>query len=177
MKFLQQSEVIELDLLKEIELGNFRMDLFHRLSVILIHVPPLHERRSDIPILAENFCADICADYNMPVKKITDDAMSTLMSLPWTGNIRELRNMIERLIILSEKTITKKDVIAYANPGENSFDHYASHQEYLDQMSRFYILYKLDKNAWNISLTAKEMDVKENELEIKINKLGLKREH
>ncbi len=165
------------DLLKEIELGNFRMDLFHRLSVILIHVPPLHERRSDIPILAENFCADICADYNMPVKKITDDAMSTLMSLPWTGNIRELRNMIERLIILSEKTITKKDVIAYANPGENSFDHYASHQEYLDQMSRFYILYKLDKNAWNISLTAKEMDVKENELEIKINKLGLKREH
>lgn len=165
------------DLLKEIELGHFRMDLFHRLSVILIHVPPLHERRSDIPILAEKFCAEICTEYGMPVKKISADAMSTLMSLPWTGNIRELRNMIERLIILSEKTITKNDVVTYANPGENSFDHYASHQEYQDDMSRTFIQYKLNKNAWDISLTAKEIDLKEADLTAKISELDLKREH
>lgn len=165
------------DLLKEIELGNFRMDLFHRLSVILIHVPPLHERRSDIPILAQKFCAEICAEYGMPEKKFATDAMSTLMSLPWTGNIRELRNMIERLIILSEKTITKKDVITYANPGENSFDHYASFQEYKDHMERDFIQYKLDKNAWDISKTAKEMAVQESSLNILINELEVKRAH
>ncbi|WP_134088179.1 sigma-54 dependent transcriptional regulator [Olivibacter sp. XZL3] len=105
------------DLLKEIELGNFRMDLYHRLSVILIHVPPLSERRSDIPIIAEQFCEEICTDYGMPIKKITSSAIEALKSLPWTGNIRELRNMVERLIILSDKSITDKDVYAYANPG------------------------------------------------------------
>lgn len=105
------------DLLKEIELGNFRMDLYHRLSVILIHVPPLSERRSDIPIIAEQFCEEICTDYGMPIKKITGSAIEALKSLPWTGNIRELRNMVERLIILSDKSITDKDVYAYANPG------------------------------------------------------------
>lgn len=105
------------DLLKEIEAGNFRMDLYHRLSVILIHVPPLSERRSDIPIIAEQFCDEICTDYGMPIKKITNGAIDALKSLPWTGNIRELRNMVERLIILSDKSITDKDVYAYANPG------------------------------------------------------------
>lgn len=105
------------DLLKEIELGNFRMDLYHRLSVILIHVPPLSERRTDIPIIAEQFCEEICTDYGMPIKKITSSAIEALKSLPWTGNIRELRNMVERLIILSDKSITDKDVYAYANPG------------------------------------------------------------
>ncbi|MEH6308385.1 sigma-54 dependent transcriptional regulator [Olivibacter sp. CPCC 100613] len=110
------------DLLKEIELGNFRMDLYHRLSVILIHVPPLSERRSDIPIIAEQFCDEICTDYGMPIKRITGSAIEALKSLPWTGNIRELRNMVERLIILSDKSITDKDVYAYANPGGPSME-------------------------------------------------------
>lgn len=105
------------DLLKEIEAGNFRMDLYHRLSVILIHVPPLSERRSDVPIIAEQFCDEICTEYGMPIKKITSPAVEALKALPWTGNIRELRNMVERLIILSDKSITDKDVYAYANPG------------------------------------------------------------
>src|SRR6201989_2783984 len=104
------------DLLKEIEAGNFRMDLYHRLSVILIHVPPLVERKDDIPLLTQSFLEEICNDYGMPVKKISDAAMDELKSLPWSGNIRELRNMIERLIILSDKTITDDDVRAFANP-------------------------------------------------------------
>ncbi|HLR49165.1 MAG TPA: sigma-54 dependent transcriptional regulator [Candidatus Sphingobacterium stercoripullorum] len=104
------------DLLKEIEEGNFRMDLYHRLSVILIDVPPLTDRKDDIPLLAKSFCEEICAEYNIPTKEITSKAMEKLQTLPWTGNIRELRNMVERLIILSDKKITDKDVVAYANP-------------------------------------------------------------
>src|SRR5690606_1527324 len=87
------------DLLKEIDAGNVRMDLYHRLSVIITHVPALVERKADIPVLAKQFCDEICGEYNMPVKKITDEAMEALKGLPWTGNIRELRNMVERLII------------------------------------------------------------------------------
>src|ERR1700710_33674 len=104
------------DLLKEIEAGNFRMDLYHRLSVILIHVPPLNERRDDIALLTQSFLEEICSDYGMPVKKISEGALEALKALPWTGNIRELRNMVERLIILSDKTITENDVKAFANP-------------------------------------------------------------
>lgn len=104
------------DLAEEIEKGNFRMDLYHRLSVILIKVPSLTQRKEDIPFLANTFCQEICENYNLPLKKFTKDAMNELQELPWTGNIRELRNMVERLIILSDKQISDKDVITYANP-------------------------------------------------------------
>ncbi len=108
------------DLLKEIELGNFRMDLYHRLSVILIHVPPLNERREDIKLLAKSFLEELCNEYGMPVKRVTDKAYDALQKLDWSGNIRELHNMIERLIILSDKEITDSDVKAYANPARKS---------------------------------------------------------
>src|SRR5690554_770228 len=104
------------DLRKEIQEGNFREDLYHRLSVILIHVPPLAERVDDIPGLTNTFCKEICEEYGFPVKKISQEAMHALQQLPWTGNIRELRNVVERMIILSDKVITDKDVLAYANP-------------------------------------------------------------
>src|ERR1700709_1157475 len=104
------------DLSKEIDKGNFRVDLYHRLSVILIHVPPLTDRKDDIALLTQNFLDEICNDYGMPVKKISDAALEALKALPWTGNIRELRNMVERLIILSDKIITDDDVRAFANP-------------------------------------------------------------
>ena len=162
------------DLLKEIELGNFRMDLYHRLSVILIHVPPLHERRSDIPVIAEKFCTDICLDYGIPVKKIEDDAMDELMTLPWTGNIRELRNMIERLIILSDKKITKKDVVTFANPGENIFDQFNNLEDYVRYAEKEFIKYKLDKHAGNVVLAAKEIGLPGKELESKMEEINLK---
>src|SRR5690606_7643439 len=104
------------DLLKEIDEGNFRMDLYHRLSVIVIHVPALTERKEDIPLLTEHFCEEICSEYSIPTKTFTPEALAALQALPWTGNIRELRNMVERLIILSDKSITDKEVVAYANP-------------------------------------------------------------
>lgn len=102
------------DLKKEIEKGEFREDLFHRLSVIPIHVPSLNDRKEDIPLLAEHFIGLICADYGMPNKTISKDAVKALQQKDWTGNIREFRNVIERLIILCGKEINDKDVKQFA---------------------------------------------------------------
>ena len=107
------------DLQKEIANGNFREDLYHRLSVILIHVPSLNERKEDIPLLAEHFLKLICDDHGMAQKTFTKEAIKELQKINWTGNIREFRNVVERLIILCDKVITDKDVIAYARPLKN----------------------------------------------------------
>lgn len=104
------------DLLKEVETKNFRLDLYHRLGVIIIHVPSLNERRDDIPILVEKFLQDICADYGIAQKIIDADAIKMLQQYNWTGNIRELRNVVERLVILSGKNITTEDVKNYVMP-------------------------------------------------------------
>ncbi|HVV55495.1 MAG TPA: sigma-54 dependent transcriptional regulator [Mucilaginibacter sp.] len=176
------------DLLKEIEAGNFRMDLYHRLSVIIIDVPPLTQRRDDVPLLTQSFLEEICSDYGMPTKKITDGALDALKSLPWTGNIRELRNMVERLIILSDKTITDNDVHSFANPAapaslmngsspapQTDYDQFANFQEYKDYAEREYIKFKLEKNSWNVSKTADDIDIQRSHLYSKIEKYGLKR--
>jgi DNA-binding NtrC family response regulator len=104
------------DLKKEIAAGNFREDLFHRLSVIPIHVPSLSERLEDIPLLAAHFIEQVCTEQGIAAKKITDKALKELQKLPWTGNVRELRNVIERLVILSGKEIGESEVKAYAVP-------------------------------------------------------------
>ncbi len=98
------------DLMHEVEMKNFRIDLYHRLSVIMIHVPTLNERQDDIPLLTDRFLEDICDDYGIAKKMISDDALKLLQDHNWTGNIRELRNVIERLVILSGKGITKEDI-------------------------------------------------------------------
>ncbi|WP_126971091.1 sigma-54-dependent transcriptional regulator [Gynurincola endophyticus] len=104
------------DLLKEVEEKNFRLDLYHRLSVIIVKVPSLNERKGDIPLLVDKFLSDICADYGITKKVITDDAIDALKEHNWTGNIRELRNVVERLIILSGKSINGEDVKNYVLP-------------------------------------------------------------
>lgn len=104
------------DLLKEVEEKNFRLDLYHRLSVILIHVPSLNDRRDDIPMLVDQFLKDICNDYGIATKEIDVAAISLLKQYNWTGNIRELRNVVERLVILSGKSITADDVKNYVMP-------------------------------------------------------------
>jgi DNA-binding NtrC family response regulator len=102
------------DLRKEIEENRFREDLYHRLGVILIHVPPLDERKEDIPLLVDKFLKDIADDYGTAAKKVTPEAITYLQSLRWTGNIRELRNVVERLVILSGKEISEEDARMYA---------------------------------------------------------------
>jgi two-component system nitrogen regulation response regulator NtrX len=104
------------DLIKEIEARNFREDLYHRLGVILIHVPPLNERREDIPDLVNKFLNDIAKDYGNKPKTITPEALSFLQTLDWRGNIRQLRNVVERLIIMSDEVITEEDARAFALP-------------------------------------------------------------
>lgn len=183
------------DLLKEIEDGNFRMDLYHRLNVINIHVPHLTERTDDIPVIAQSFLEEICGDYGMPVKKISEGGMEALKTLPWTGNVRELHNMIERLIILSDKTITENDVVAFANPtgGTNigaanghaasattngaavNYEKFSNFQDYKDHAEKEFIKYKLEKNNWNVSKTADDIEIQRSHLYSKIEKFGLKR--
>ena len=103
------------DLAEEIKNGNFREDLYHRLSVILINVPSLASRKQDIPLLANHFIEQICNEYGQPSKEIDYEAIVELQNRSWTGNIREFRNVIERLIILCNKTITLEDVKLYSS--------------------------------------------------------------
>ncbi len=104
------------NLLEEIEAKNFREDLYHRLGVILVHVPPLNERREDIPDLVQKFLQDIANDYGSKAKTISAEALEFLQALDWRGNVRELRNVVERLVIMSGETITLEDATAYARP-------------------------------------------------------------
>ena len=103
------------NLFEEIKNSNFREDLYHRLNVIPIHVPSLNERKDDIPTLTNHFLSIICNEQGIPVKSINKKAVEVLQKINWTGNIRELRNIIERLIILCDKEIQEKDVLMYAN--------------------------------------------------------------
>jgi DNA-binding NtrC family response regulator len=102
------------NLKEEIAENRFREDLYHRLGVIIIHVPALKERTDDIPMLAAHFISQVCSEMGMPSKSIEDEAIKQLQALPWTGNIREFRNVIERLIILGGQSITAEDVKVFA---------------------------------------------------------------
>ena len=104
------------DLLKEVDAKNFRLDLYHRLGVIIIHVPSLNDRKEDVPFLVNYFLERIAQDYGQPVKTIDKKAVQDLQEYNWSGNIRELRNVVERLIILSAKSITAEDVETYVLP-------------------------------------------------------------
>lgn len=169
------------DLLDEIDKGNFRMDLYHRLSVILIHVPTLNDRADDIPMIADKFLAEICEENGLPQKKFSEDAYNALKEVNWTGNIRELRNVVERLIILSGETITGDDVYIYSNPAQRGadpfgvVDNYRTLQEFRDWAEKIFIERKLVQNAWNVAKTASEIDIQRSHLYNKIEKYNLKR--
>jgi two-component system nitrogen regulation response regulator NtrX len=169
------------DLLKEAEENRFRLDLYHRLSVILIHVPSLNDRKDDIPVLCEHFLQEICAEYGLPTKKIDKDAIETLQARNWTGNIRELRNVVERLIIMSDKSITKQNVLDYSGPNSKAlqkgidFDSFANLQQLQDYNERSYIEHHLNKNEWNITKVAEIIGINKKILEEKMENLGLKK--
>ena len=170
------------DLLTEIEKGMFREDLYHRLSVILIHVPSLKERKDDIPLLTEQFVREICNEYGKPQLSISRKAIEELMKLEWNGNIRELRNVVERLVILCDKKISEQDVLSFAVPQKYKrtdagiFDQYEKFQDFKDYAEREFIERKLKKNAWNITKTAEEIDIQRSHLYNKIEKFALKRD-
>jgi len=169
------------DLLAEIDAKRFRMDLYHRLSVILLHVPSLNERKNDIPLLADRFVKEICEDYGMPIKKITPSAIESLMQFDYTGNIRELRNIIERLVILSSEKITDEDVSNFVSNAVSAkspkmlFDQFEKFQDFKEYIERMFIEDKLKKNSWNVSKTADLLDIQRSHLYNKIEKYDLKR--
>lgn len=168
------------DLFKAIEEGEFREDLYHRLAVILINVPGLNERREDIGMLARKFLQDALSDNGMTEKELTDGAIEELKKINWTGNVRELRNVVERLAILCPETIEAGDVLTYANPPQNrggglssrimAFDDF---QEFKAEMEREFILEKLKQQSWNISKTAELIGIQRSHLYTKMEKYGI----
>lgn len=169
------------DLLSEVDAKRFRLDLYHRLSVILIHLPSLNERRSDIPLLAEKFIREICEEYSVPRKVILPKALQELENFDWTGNIRELRNVCERLVILCGDKITDEDVQNYVTNSRSKrntsdiFDQFRDFHEFKEHFEKLFILHRLKANEWNISKTADELNIQRSHLYNKIEKYNLKR--
>ena len=167
----------------QIELNLFREDLYHRLSVILIHVPPLRERREDIPIITSDIAGRIARRNGLEQKPFTADAINGLCRFEWRGNVRELHNVIERLTILSQgDQVTAKDVDLYVNPGGsasnpvlNLLDQYDQFSEFRDMAEKLFIESKLVQNEWNISKTSEEIGIQRSHLYNKMAKYDISR--
>lgn len=174
------------DLLTEIENGNFREDLYHRLSVILVHVPALKDRRSDIPELVEHFIKIITDEQGMNIPSVAPKALEELQKLDWNGNIRQLRNVVERLIIMCNgRIITEQDVLDFAAPprregavkaavsSKSLYDKYEKFQDFKDFVEKEFIQHQLEKYAWNISKTAEMLDIQRSHLYNKMKEYGI----
>jgi two-component system, NtrC family, nitrogen regulation response regulator NtrX len=170
------------DLLHEAEENRFRLDLYHRLSVILIHVPSLNERGDDIPLLAEKFVKEVCEDYGIPKKVITPKALEELKTMNWEGNIRELRNVMERLVILSDAKITESEVRNFVTNTQakdtptDLFEQFDKFQDFKEHIEKLFIEHKLKKFGWNVSRTAEVLDIQRSHLYNKIEKYDLRRQ-
>ncbi|MFI5251151.1 MAG: sigma-54-dependent transcriptional regulator [Bacteroidota bacterium] len=169
------------DLSVEIQAGRFREDLYHRLNVIPILVPPLRDRRDDIPTLVYAFIDDICSRNGIPQKKISEDAMQTLYLMEWRGNVRELRNAVERLVIMcAGSTIEQSDLqlLGYAERkvGDDLVSTSRTFQEFKDRAEAAFIKHQLDVHEWNISKTAEALEMERSHLYTKIKKYDLKEE-
>lgn len=175
------------DLPAEIEAGRFREDLYHRLSVVVIPIPPLRERVEDIPILAQAFLEEILLEYKLPPKIFTPAALEVFKRLPWPGNVRELRNAVERLVIFSGNEITAEDVRNFVVPGSPSREKSnteapslplegKSLEAFLDEMEREYLLYHLRQHGFNVSKTAEALGMQRPNLHARMKRLGIRRE-
>jgi len=169
------------DVKEEIKAGRFREDLFHRLNVIPIHIPPLRERKNDIPLLINHFVNQICSKNNFPLKTFTGQAIKALQSYEWTGNIRELRNFIERIIIMiplpeiDEKEI--ESLMPKSSSGINEILNISnSFQDFKEKAEKAFIERQLELNNWNISKTAEALDIQRSHLYSKMKKYGLEKE-
>jgi len=168
---------------EEIAGGRFREDLFYRLNVVPVHVPPLRERREDIPLLVMHFVAQLTEREGMPPRTVTPDAVARLQSLDWPGNVRELKNTIERLLILSPgPRIAAEDVDRLVGrrggdqPGLGSLLECKTFEEFKHAAERAFLLAKLREYDWNVSETARVLDMPRSNLYKKIERYGLTRE-
>ena len=169
------------NLVEEIGKEKFREDLFHRLNVIPLNIPPLRERAEDIPILISHFAAEITSKHKKLPVNFDEDSIKFFQSMPWTGNVRELRNAIERIIIITGKRqINKKDVESLFVIGKANFNDLInqsnSFQEFKDKAEKAFILKQLKANDWNISKTAEILDIQRSHLYNKMKKFGIEKE-
>ncbi len=171
------------NLLQQIEEHHFREDLYHRLSVILFHVPPLRERRVDIPVLTESIAVRIARRNGLEPKPFSPDALAALQHFEWRGNVRELHNVVERLTILSQgERITQLDVERYVLPGGSTsnpilglLDRYDQFADFRDNAEKLFIEHKLTQNDWNISRTAESIGIQRSHLYNKMGKYDISR--
>lgn len=162
------------DLAEEVKKGNFREDLYFRLNVIPIKVPSLRERLEDIPELVDNFLDIFATEYGQQKKEITEDAVKMLQKHSWPGNIRELKNVLERLVIMTpSRTITSADMFMPDSPGSDYFS-FSTLRDARDAFEKDFIIKKLDENAWNISKTAEVLDMERSNLHRKIKAYDIK---
>jgi two-component system, NtrC family, nitrogen regulation response regulator NtrX len=169
------------NLKEQIEKNNFREDLYHRLNVIPIHIPPLRERKEDIPILVQHFANDVSAKHKKPAVIFKEDAISLMQSLPWTGNVRELRNIIERIMILVDKReIGSRDIEFLVSAGKANMDDIIegsnSFQDFKEKAERAFIVKQLKANDWNISKTAEVLEIQRSHLYNKMKKYSIEKE-
>jgi len=167
------------DLREEIGGGRFREDLFFRLNVVPLVSPPLRERKEDIPILADYFCRTYADENNARAKRFAEDALEAMMKYPWKGNVRELRNLVERLIIMTDGEVIRRRDLPETVTGERSVllpDAKAVQtlREYRDLAEKDFILAKLEANGWNVSQTAREIDTPRSNLYKKLEQYGIK---
>ena len=165
---------------EEIAAGRFREDLYYRLNVVPVEVPPLRERRDDIPLLVERFVADLARDSGVKPKPFAEDALQALEARDWPGNVRELRNAVERLVILSAGVaVTVADVVrltgAAADAAVGNLIHCDTFEEFKQTAERAFLEAKLEENGWNVSETARKLDMPRSNLYKKIEKYGLQR--
>jgi len=167
----------------QIEEGRFREDLFYRLNVVPIHVPPLRERREDVPLLVEHFVRTLSEKEGLPQKGFTPEAVSRLVELDWPGNVRELRNTVERLLILTTgERITVADVDRLVGKGARSdapgseLLQAGSFAEFRERAERAFLLHKLREHDWNVSETARSLDMPRSNLYKRMERFGLARE-
>ena len=168
------------ELSEEIQKEKFREDLFHRLNVIPINVPPLRERKDDIPILVDAFSKTITTRHKKPPVKFLEDAIKLLQEMNWSGNVRELKNIIERIIIIIDKReIARTDIEILLKPGQATMDDIIddsnSFQEFKEKAERAFILKQLNENSWNISKTAELLDIQRSHLYNKMKKYGIEK--
>ena len=166
---------------EEIKKGTFREDLYHRLNVIPIPVPPLRERREDIPILANAFVEDTCGRNGFALKPISDRVLQTLMNMEWSGNVRELRNTVERLVIMTlGAVIDSTDVGGLTAKRQSELADVLltsrTFQEFKDLAEAAFIRHQLELHNWNVSKTAEALEIERSHLYTKIKKFGLERE-
>ena len=167
------------DLKKEIGDGRFRDDLFFRLNVVPVYSPALREKREDIPVLIEYFSRNFAEENNFKPKRFSADAVAAMMQFPWKGNVRELRNLVERLLIMTEaEVIDKKDLPGQEGSGGRTQLPDAGEaqtlKDYRELAEKDFILAKLEKNNWNISQTAREIDTPRSNLYKKLAQYGIK---